>query len=154
MISILKFCLQGSKEQALVVWSAVCCTLIPFATSVIESSSQSLPDVSNFENGYACKSCYREVEKLQKLQKQLGELKESFLTKVTKSAHLFPVTSRRSASSSTGNAIQTPTCVVHHPERELLQNQPVVVNTGSEGGSSNLLCLHPALLSNIHQLSL
>lgn len=99
---------KDQKNRRSLSGSAVYCTLIPFATSVTDSSSQSI-DVSNFENGYACKSCYGEVEKLQKLQKQLGELKESVLTKVTKSAHLFPVTSRGSVSSSTGNAIQTPT---------------------------------------------
>ena len=49
--------------------------------------------MKRFEEGYVCRSCFRELEKAQRLQAQLDELKGNLLTKVEKAANSFPTTS-------------------------------------------------------------
>ena len=59
--------------------------LTPIASSVSDSL-----DVQKFEEGYVCKSCSRELEKMQRLESQLNEVKRNLMNKVTHAARFLP----------------------------------------------------------------
>ena len=79
----------------------ICSTLTKFAANAVRTSpghSQDLElhvhlDEEQFEAGYVCKSCYRELDKLQSLQIQIVELQKTVSEKVTKAVHHLPVLS-------------------------------------------------------------
>ena len=76
--------------------------LTPMASTVIDQL-----DVKKFEEGYVCKVCSRELEKMQKLQAQLDEVKGSIFLKLTNASHLLP---QSIGMPSEAEMVLTPTC--------------------------------------------
>ena len=55
------------------------------STPLSSQRCESQLNYSEFESGYVCKSCYRDLVKVQTLEKQLSDLKSSIASKVSKS---------------------------------------------------------------------
>ena len=71
--------------------STICSLLTGFATSAVKAlptchGYEFCLDMENFEAGYVCRRCFRELTKLNNLQKQLIDTKEAIATKVAKAA--------------------------------------------------------------------
>ena len=60
----------------------ICCSVLTeIAGSSLETcQSGSRLDTSKFEEGYLCRSCFKDVEKLYKLQLEISNLKETVAT--------------------------------------------------------------------------
>ena len=52
-------------------------------------SLRGVPLYSKFEEGYLCANCYKDIEKLYKLQLEISTLKETVATKVSEGIHQF-----------------------------------------------------------------
>ena len=66
---------KGKKQRRTLSRNApFCVVLTPIAAIVREDV-----DVKKFEEGYICKNCSRELEKIQRLEAQLNEAKKSML---------------------------------------------------------------------------
>ena len=48
-------------------------------------------DLKRFEEGYVCKGCFREVDRLYRLQKQVVDSKEMVSSKVAQTIHCYRV---------------------------------------------------------------
>ena len=73
----------------------VCPTLTEFAIDAVKSIPSShgrefLLDVREFQAGYVCRRCYRELVRLHTLEKQLSDAKEAISNKVAKAATHLP----------------------------------------------------------------
>lgn len=85
-----------NKKNRHTLRGKVLSTLTEFAESAVRAtplSSQrceSQLNYSEFESGYVCKSCYRDLVKVQTLEKQLSDLKSSIASKVSKSIRANP----------------------------------------------------------------
>ena len=60
-------------------------------TSLETCQSGSRLDTSKFEEGYLCRSCFKDVGKLYKLQLEISNFKETVATKVSEGIHQFAV---------------------------------------------------------------
>ena len=64
---------KDKKQRWTISGNATFCSILtPMAYTVIDQL-----DVKKFEEGYVCKVCSRELEKMQELQAQLDEVKGS-----------------------------------------------------------------------------
>ena len=98
---------KDKKQRRTICGNATfCSTLTPLASTVSDQL-----DVKKFEESYVCKSCSRELEKIQKLQAQLEEVKGSILSKLACTAHLLPTIEMPAVTRSEG--AQTPVCKSH-----------------------------------------
>ena len=73
----------------------ICPTLTEFATDAVKSLPSSdgrkfLLNAQEFQAGYVCRGCYRELLTLHTLEKQLHEAKEAISNKVAKAACHLP----------------------------------------------------------------
>ena len=94
---------KDKKQRRTISRNAIfCSTLIPMASAVSDRL-----DVSKFEEGYVCKVCSRELEKMQKLQAQLDEVKGSIFSKLTNAAHLMPTTEMPAEREETQTPVRT-----------------------------------------------
>ena len=73
----------------------ICPTLTEFATDAVKSLPSSdgrefLLNAQEFQAGYVCRGCYRELLRLHTLENQLREAKEAISNKVAKAACHLP----------------------------------------------------------------
>ena len=87
---------QNKKNRHTLRGKEVYSTLTEFAESALKAaplSSQGCEsqfNYSEFESGYVCKSCYRDLAKVQTLENQLSDLKNSIANKVSNSIRTYP----------------------------------------------------------------
>ena len=85
---------QNKKNRYTLRGKEVYSILTEFAESALKatllSSQETQLNYSEFESGYVCKSCYRDLAKVQTLEKQLSDLKNSIASKVSKSIRTYP----------------------------------------------------------------
>ena len=93
---------KDKKQRQTISGNATFCSILtPMASTVSDQL-----DVKKFEEGYVCKVCSRELEKMQKLQAQLDEVKGCIFSKLTNAAHLLP---QSIETPSETEVVQTPT---------------------------------------------
>ena len=63
--------------------------LTDIALNCYQCTSSSHLDLQRFQEGYVCKSCFREIERLSIQEKQVRELKETIESKVRKELHRY-----------------------------------------------------------------
>ena len=103
----------NNKNRHPLLGKEICQTLTEFATDAVKavSSSELLLDIQQFQAGYVCRACYRELVKLHTLKEQLKGTKECIRNKLAKIACLLPANPRNpGAVVSTATTNPTP----HH----------------------------------------
>ena len=80
--------LDVNKKNRCSLSRNICC-FIPTEIAISSLGVESTLDVKKFEDGYVCRGCFREIEKVYKVQIQVNELKTKVATKVAQRVHLF-----------------------------------------------------------------
>ena len=82
----------NKKNRRSVSGNPCCKTLLEVAACSLEANfSGAQLDLKRFEEGYVCKGCFREVDRLHRLQKQVVDLKAVVSSKVAQTIHCYRV---------------------------------------------------------------
>ena len=75
----------NKKNRRSLSSSDLCCAVL---TDIAQGTSRSRLDLQKFQEGYVCKSCFRELERLSVQEKRVRELRETIESKVQKQLDL------------------------------------------------------------------
>ena len=122
--------------------------LTDIALNCYQCTSSSHLDLQRFQEGYVCKSCFREIERLSVQEKQVRELKETIESKVRKELHRYTCYTT-SESTAALNPLNTLSRSVSPRSRK--RPRPAVESVSTESPDVSVSVVN---LNKVHSLKL